>query len=92
MDRTPRGRGRKIGVLNQIRTSMLKTVEGVLDKDGSLHLLEDVELSESKRVLVVFLEQEADEDGVSDTSRLSEESLGEDWNRKQEDAAWQHLQ
>jgi len=39
---------------------MLKTVEAVIEKDGSLHLLEEVELSQSKRVLVVFLEEEVD--------------------------------
>ena len=71
---------------------MLKTVEAVLEKDGSLHLLENVELSESKRVLVVFLDDEADADGVSDTVRLSEASLGESWNRSEEDEAWRHLQ
>ncbi len=71
---------------------MLKTIEAVLEKDGSLHLLENIELSQSKRVLVVFLEEDADANGVSDTARLSEASLAEDWNRKQEDEAWQHLQ
>lgn len=75
-----------------IRKPMLKTVKAVLEKDGSLHLLEEVELSQSKRVLVVFLDGGDDEEGPAETALLSEASLGQDWNREEEDAAWQHLQ
>ncbi|MEZ4698026.1 MAG: hypothetical protein R2832_16535 [Rhodothermales bacterium] len=71
---------------------MLKTVEAVLEKDGSLHLLEDIELTQATCVLVVFLDDEADADGISDTTQLSEASLGESWNRSAEDEAWRHLQ
>ena len=33
-----------------------------------------------------------DSDDVSETALLSEESLGKDWNRDEEDEAWSHLQ
>ena len=71
---------------------MLKTVEAILEKNGYLCLLEKVDLGQAKRVLVTFLDEEMQHDGVSDTALLSEEALGEDWNRPEEDEAWQHLQ
>ena len=71
---------------------MLKTVEAVLEKDGRLRLLEDVDLTQAKRVLVTFLDEEMQHEGVSDTALLSEAALGQDWNRPEEDQAWQHLQ
>lgn len=69
---------------------MLKTVEAIIEKDGRLRLLEEVELPHAKRVLVTFLEE--GEQGVAETALLSEVSLAEDWNRPEEDEAWQHLQ
>lgn len=39
---------------------MLKTVEAVLESDGRLRLLENVELSQAKRVLVTFLDEETE--------------------------------
>jgi len=71
---------------------MLKTVEAILEKDGRLRLLENVELDHAKRVLVTFLDEETEREGISDTALLSETALGEDWNRPEEDKAWQHLQ
>ncbi len=71
---------------------MLKTVEAILEKNGCLRLLEKVDLAQAKRVLVTFLDEEMQHDGVSDTALLSEAALGEDWNRPEEDEAWQHLQ
>jgi hypothetical protein len=71
---------------------MLKTVEAVLDGDGSLRLLERVELGHAQRVLVTFLDEQAESENASDTDLLSEPALGEDWERPEEDEAWQHLQ
>ena len=71
---------------------MLKTVQAVLEKDGRLRLLENVELAHAKRVLVTFLDEETEWDSISDTALLSEAALGVDWNRPEEDEAWQHLQ
>lgn len=71
---------------------MLRTVEAVLEKDGRLRLLEKVDLGRARRVLVTFLEDETELEGVSETALLSEATLAEDWNRPEEDEAWQHLQ
>jgi len=70
---------------------MLRTIEAVIDEDGTVHLREPVELSKVRRALVVILDDESD--GVaSETARLSEAALAADWNRAEEEAAWSHLQ
>jgi hypothetical protein len=68
---------------------MIQTVEAVIDEQGRVHLLEEVKISEARRALVTILE---DAPPVSETALLSEQSLAEDWNRPEEDAAWSHLQ
>ena len=67
---------------------MLRTVEAVVENDGSLRLLEDVELRAGERALVTILEN----DGPRETALLSEAALARDWNREEEDATWAHLQ
>lgn len=71
---------------------MLRTVEAVLEEDGRLRLLEQVNLEHARRVLVTFLDEEPGAEDVSDTALLSEAAFGEDWNRPEEDEAWRHLQ
>ena len=71
---------------------MLKTVEAVLEEDGHLRLLEKVDLSHARRVLVTFLDEENESEGASDAALLSETALADDWNRQEEDEAWLHLQ
>ena len=71
---------------------MHKTVEAILDENGKLRLLEKVNLSKVHRVLVTFLEEDPEEEEVDETTRLSETALSADWNRPEEDEAWQHLQ
>ena len=67
---------------------MLRTVEAVVENDGSLRLLEQIELRAGGRALVTLL----DEDDLAETALLSEPALAADWNRKEEDEAWAHLQ
>lgn len=67
---------------------MLRTVEAVVENDGSLRLLEHVELRAGARALVTLL----GEDDPAETALLSEPSLQADWGREEEDAAWAHLQ
>ena len=67
---------------------MLRTVEAVVENDGSLRLLEDVELRAGERALVTLL----GEDDVTETALLSEPALAADWNREEEDKAWAYLQ
>lgn len=67
---------------------MLRTVEAVVESDGSLRLLEDVELRVGERALVTLIGgAEPDESAL-----LSQPALAEDWNRPEEDDAWAHLQ
>ena len=70
---------------------MIKTFEAIIDQDGRVHLLEDVKLSASRRALVTILD-EAPDSNMSETALLSESALAEDWDRPEEEAAWQHLQ
>lgn len=70
---------------------MIQTVEAIIEPDGKVSLLESVNLTESRRALVMILEDEPAQT-VSTTALLSEQSLAEDWNRPEEDEAWSHLQ
>lgn len=75
---------------------MIRTVEAAIDEQGAVRLLEAVKLPAARRALVTILEEETPVSGqalhVSETVLLSEAALAEDWNRLEEDAAWQHLQ
>ena len=68
---------------------MIRTVEATIDKKGIVRLLEEVELTATRRALVTILEEPA---FANETALLSEAALAEDWNRPEEDAAWSHLQ
>lgn len=70
---------------------MIQTVEAIIEPDGKVLLLEDVQLTESRRALVTILEDEP-ASKVPVTALLSEQALAEDWNRPEEDEAWSHLQ
>jgi hypothetical protein len=70
---------------------MIQTIEAVIDEQGNVRLLEPVRLAETRRALVTILEEQPTA-GVSETALLSEQTLGEDWNRPEEDEAWSHLQ
>lgn len=70
---------------------MIQTVEAIIEPDGRVLLLESVNLTESRRALVMILEDEPAQ-SVSATAQLSERSLAEDWNRPEEDEAWSYLQ
>lgn len=73
---------------------MLKTVRAVINKDGTVRLVEEVKLSRSRQALVTILDRETMQEdyGVSEATLLSEQALAEDWNRPEEDEAWSHLQ
>jgi hypothetical protein len=70
---------------------MIQTIEAVIDEEGNVRLLEPVRLAETRRALVTILEEQPPA-GVAETALLSEQALGEDWNRPEEDEAWAHLQ
>ena len=68
---------------------MLKTFEGIIDKDGKLKTFEKIKLSKSHRVIITILEEPDDE--KFDLALLSEAALAKDWDRPEEDEAWSHL-
>ena len=70
---------------------MIQTIEAAIDEQGNVRLLEPVRLAETRRALVTILEEQPPA-GVSEAALLSEQALGEDWNRPEEDEAWAHLQ
>ena len=70
---------------------MIETHEAVIEADGTVRLLADVPLPVGRRALVTILEEEPSAD-AAETALLSEAALAEDWNRREEDAAWAHLQ
>ena len=69
---------------------MIQTIEAAVDEKGVVHLSEPVELTAPRRALVTILEEPAPIN--IETALLSEESLGTDWNRPEEEDAWSHLQ
>jgi hypothetical protein len=69
---------------------MHRTVEAIVGADGRVRLLEPVELDQPRRALLTILDEPA-EDATNISSLLSEPAL-EDWNRPEEDGAWNHLQ
>lgn len=70
---------------------MIRTIEATIDKKGHINLSEPVNLSSSCRALVLILDEEP-LIYVNEESLLSEAALAEDWNRPEEDKAWQYLQ
>ena len=71
---------------------MLRTIAAVVEQDGSIRLLEKVNLKNSHKAIVTILDDllEQDSTAISETALLSEQSLS-DWNRPEEDEAWAHL-
>lgn len=67
---------------------MHRTVEAVVAADGTVRLLEPIELGGPRRALLTILEEPADDHLPA---VLSEDALS-DWNRPEEDEAWSHLQ
>ncbi|GBC92825.1 hypothetical protein HRbin15_01302 [bacterium HR15] len=70
--------------------SKVLTVEAVVERDGTVILLQPVQLPTRRRALLLILDEPVAE--VSETALLSEAALAEDWNRPEEDSAWSRLQ
>ena len=68
---------------------MIRTVEAVIDAEGNVRLLEEIQLPGPRRALVTILE---DAPRPDETALLSEAALVAAWSRPEEDAAWLHLQ
>jgi hypothetical protein len=65
---------------------MFQAIEAEIDTQGNVKLMESIQLTESKKALVVILEN------VNTTALLSESTLAQDWNREEEDEAWEKFQ
>lgn len=69
---------------------MLQTYRGIIDQDGKLKFLEQVQLPRSRQVIITILDDEPTDDLIN-LALLSESALAEDWERPEEDKAWSHL-
>lgn len=69
---------------------MIQTVEAIIDSNGQVRLLSEVQVDGPRRALVMILDESAQ--AMSEITLLSEPALTTDWNRPEEDAAWSHLQ
>ena len=70
---------------------MIQTFEAIVDKTGNIRLLEPVKLTSSSRVLITVLDEKPSIH-INEEALLSESALAEDWNRSEEDEAWEYLQ
>ncbi len=75
---------------NGLWSGVLQTVEAEIDEHGKIRLLEPLTVTHPSRVLVTILPSHPKEE--NETALLSVASLAVDWNRKEEDEAWAHLQ
>jgi hypothetical protein len=69
---------------------MIQTVEAVVDADGQVRLLGEIQVDAPRRALVTILDEPASVPG--EAAMLAEEVLAVDWSRPEEDAAWSYLQ
>ena len=69
---------------------MLQTIEGIIDQNGKLRILEKINLPKSRRVIITILDEDRS-DEVTNLALLSEPALARDWERPEEDEAWSHL-
>ena len=70
---------------------MIHTLEAMIDKQGTIHLLQPVHVQDARRVLVTIFDEQPTIP-VAETALLSEAALAKDWNRPEEDEAWSHPQ
>ena len=73
--------------LGEQSNRMRSTIEAEVDEHGNIRPKEPVSLPPGSQLLVTVIG-----DRAAETARLSEQSLGGDWNRPEEDAAWARLE
>ena len=69
---------------------MLRSLEGIIDREGKLRTFENIKLPSSRRVIITILNEEPT-DEMFNLALVSESALARDWNRPEEDLAWSHL-
>ena len=70
---------------------MPRAIDAIIDADGRVKLKEKIRLNGPRRAVVTIFEETADEE-IDEITLLSEHALAADWERKEEDEAWSHLQ
>lgn len=76
---------------------MLKAIEAVTDRNGTLRFLSPIKLPKLRRVIITVLDDEVSDEMTSPSdvktnlALLSEAALARDWERPEEDEAWSHL-
>ncbi len=68
---------------------MFQAIEAEIDRDGKVHLKESIRLKDKHRALVIILDES---ESLDESALLSEAALAKDWNRPEEDEAWQAFQ
>ena len=69
---------------------MIQTIEAIIDTNGRVILQNEIKPKKVYRALVTILEEEPRTE-IPETALLSEAALAKDWNKPEEDEAWQHL-
>ena len=69
--------------------TVMRTIEAIIEQDGTVELLEPIRPRARCRAVVLILE---DEDDVAGDATLSEAALARDWARPEEVDAWASLQ
>ena len=69
---------------------MHRTIEAIIEADGTVRLLEDFEPGTRRRALLTILDEPGEE--VTDEPAVLAERALADWARDEEDEAWAHLQ
>lgn len=69
---------------------MLKTVEAIIDEHGDVRLLEKIKIKGHHRAVVTILDDIFENKHIP--ALLSEAALAKDWNRPEEDEAWENFQ
>jgi hypothetical protein len=71
---------------------MLRSLEAVIEEDGTVRLKEKLHLKGVHRAIVTVLDDPEHRLEQIETAYLSEPALARDWQRSEEDEAWSHLQ
>jgi hypothetical protein len=73
---------------------VLQTYKATVDNKGNLQLPENLVLPTGSQVLITILDKPTpqEQEPVNEETLLSEPALAVDWNKPEEDEAWEFLQ
>ncbi len=72
---------------------MFHTYQAIINQQGLVHLLQPLILEEPKQAILIVFDKDSEDFFIeeSDSYIFSESSLKKDWNRPEEDEAWDYL-